>query len=330
MDSTRVKPVAGLALVLALAGGAGAGAQQDVFRARTEGVRMDVIVTDDDGLVLGLTPSQFEVYDAGVLQTIESIETPGTIALALAIDRSSSVRFGTWVPQYVRIGDRMGPFAVDPGWPRLLDMAGRLLGLLGPTDESALLTFGGRITRHASATRDKNRLQAQVERLASAVAGTEPFSPVVDAVAAAGSLVARRPGRPVVALLSDGVDTASWLEPLDAARALQRAGITVDLISVPPTIGHSEGVTFGAYGPEVIAEATGGRVFDATAPDVAQQLATRFAELRSSYVITYTPKGVDDVEGFHEVEIRLVGVDGRVQARQGYWAIGATKLAGHR
>lgn len=325
MDSTRLKPVAGLVLGLALAGGAGTAAQQDVFRARIDGVRMDVIVTDDDGPVLGLTPSQFEVYDAGVQQTIESIETPGTIALALAIDRSSSVRFGTWVPQYVRVGDRMGPFAVEPGWPTLLDTAGRLLDLLGPTDESALLTFGGRIARHAPATRERDRLQAQVELLASAVVGTEPFSPVVDAVAAAGSLVARRPGRPVVALLSDGVDTASWVEPLDAARALQRGGITVDLIAVPPTIGHSEGVTFGAYGPEVIAEATSGRSFDATSPDLVEQLATRLTELRSSYVITYTPTGVDDVEGFHEVEIRLVGVEGRIQARPGYFAVARSR-----
>jgi VWFA-related protein len=308
-----------LALALTLAGGVWAEEQQGVFRAGVDGVRMDVIVTADDGPVLGLMPSNFEVYDAGVRQTIESVETPGHIALALVVDRSSSVRFGTRVAWYVRAVDRSAPVDVTPGWPILLETATRLLSLLHEADEGALLTFGGRIVLHARATRDRGRLVMDVEALSRTVRGTEPFSPVADAAMAAAALVANRPGRPVVALLSDGVDTSSWLEPREAARALQRAGITVDLISVPQTVGHSEGYPFGTYHPEVIAEATSGRQFDATAPDVADQLATRFAELRSSYVITYTPKGVEDVEGFHEVEIRLVGVDGRVQARPGYF-----------
>jgi hypothetical protein len=52
---------------------------------------------------------------------------------------------------------------------------------------------------------------------------------------------------------------------------------------------------------------------------VLSKLATRFRELRSTYVITYTPKGVEQVDGFHAIEIRLKGVDGRVQARPGYF-----------
>jgi VWFA-related protein len=263
-----------------------------------------------------LTAANFGVYDAGVQQAIDSVEAPGTLALVLVIDRSSSVQFGTrTVLPFLEDGPD-----VPPGWPTLIKHAGRMLALLRPGDEAGLLTFGGRIVLHARATADHDRLRAQVAALADTVRGSEPFSPAADAVMAGASLVANRPGRPVVALLSDGVDTASWLETPDAARALQRAGITVDLMSVPRTVGHSEGFANGTYPPEVIAEATGGRAFDATAPDVAEQLATRFAELRSSYVITYTPKGVEDVDGFHEVEIRLVGVEGRVQARPGYFA----------
>jgi VWFA-related protein len=289
--------------------------QQGVFRAGVEGVRIDVIVTDDDGPVQGLTSPHFEVYDAGVRQAIESIETPGTMALALVLDRSASVRFGTRV---LRAFEPDTP-SVPPGWPTLVDYAGRMLSLLGPDDEAGLLTFGGRIVLHARATRDHDGIRGQIEALANTVQGTEPFSPVAEAVMTGASLVANRPGRPVVALLSDGIDTASWLTTPKAARGLQRAGITVDMVSVPRTGGHSEGFAGGPYPPELIAEATGGRQFEASAPDLAEQLATRFAELRSSYVITYTPKGVEEVEGFHEVEIRLVGVDGRVQARPGYF-----------
>ena len=195
-----------------------------------------------------------------------------------------------------------------------------MLLLLDRDDEAALLTFGGRIVVLAPVTSEPERLRREIEALSGTIEGDEPFSPVADAVMVGASLVARRPGRPVVVVLSDGVDTASWLKPPDAARALQRAGITVDLVSVPQTVGHSEGYPFGTYHPEVIAEATGGRQFEASAPDIAEQLAERFRQLRSSYVITYTPTGVDDVDGWHEVEIRLVGVDGRIQARPGYFS----------
>jgi VWFA-related protein len=294
----------------------GAEQQQGAFRAGVDGVRIDVIVTDDDGPVLGLTASHFEVYDAGVRQVIESVETPGTVALALVLDRSASVRFGT---RPIRSFEPDAP-TIPPGWPTLVGHAGRMLSLLGPDDEVGLLTFGGRIVLHARATRDHNGIRAAIEALANTIQGTEPFSPVAEAVMIGASLVVNRPGRPVVALLSDGIDTASWLTTPNAAQALQRAGITVDIVSVPRTGGHSEGFAAGTYPPELIAEATGGRQFEASAPDIAEQLAARFRELRSSYVITYTPKGVDDVEGFHEVEIRLVGMDGRVQARPGYFA----------
>jgi VWFA-related protein len=287
--------------------------QQGVFRAGVEGVRIDVIVTEDDGPVQGLTSSHFEVYDAGVQQAIESIETPGTMALALVLDRSASVRFGTRTLPF-----SVGP-TISPGWPTLVGHAGRMLSLLGPDDEVGLLTFGGRIVLHARTTRDHEGIRGKIDALAKTVQGTEPFSPVAEAVMTGASLVANRPGRPVVALLSDGIDTASWLTTPNVAQGLQRAGITVDIVSVPRTGGHSEGFAAGTYPPELIAEATGGRQFEASAPDLAEQLALRFAELRSSYIITYTPKGVEQVEGFHEVEIRLVGVDGRVQARPGYF-----------
>jgi len=294
--------------------------QQGVFRTSVDGVRIDVIATNEGGPVLGLTPANFQVYDAGVRQAIESVETPGGVALALAIDRSSSVRFGNRVARYVLAVDPDSPVDVPPGWPILLDTASRMLLLLDRDDEAALLTFGGRIVVLAPVTSEPERLRREIEALSGTIEGDEPFSPVADAVMVGASLVARRPGRPVVVVLSDGVDTASWLKPPDAARALQRAGITVDLVSVPQTVGHSEGYPFGTYHPEVIAEATGGRQFEASAPDIAEQLAERFRQLRSSYVITYTPTGVDDVDGWHEVEIRLVGVDGRIQARPGYFS----------
>jgi len=51
------------------------GAQQ-VFRAGTQAVLVDVLVTDRNRPVAGLTTADFELRDNGVRQTIDSVSIP--------------------------------------------------------------------------------------------------------------------------------------------------------------------------------------------------------------------------------------------------------------
>jgi hypothetical protein len=44
---------------------------------------------------------------------------------------------------------------------------------------------------------------------------------------------------------------------------------------------------------------------------------TKRDELRSRYLLTYTPKGVD-ASGWHPIEVKVKGARGRVTARRGY------------
>jgi LmbE family N-acetylglucosaminyl deacetylase len=152
-------------------------------------------------------------------------------------------------------------------------------------------------------------------------------------VAAAGFLLLDRPGRPVVLLLSDGIDNVSFPEaPSDRGqqrlqreteRALQRVGVSIDFVAVPRTYDlRLDDSPPGDLRPETIARATGGERFDAHDEDLARKLAARLDELRASYVITYTPQGVGRDDGWHDVEIRLVGREGTVRARPGYFAGG--------
>jgi len=73
-----------------------------------------------------------------------------------------------------------------------------------------------------------------------------------------------------------------------------------------------------------MARATGGEWFDA-ATDLAGPLAKHVADLRASYVLTFTPKGVKRGDGWHTVTVRLKGAKGKVVARPGYYAGGVVK-----
>jgi hypothetical protein len=68
--------------------------------------------------------------------------------------------------------------------------------------------------------------------------------------------------------------------------------------------------------------AAGGRDFVATQPDLARALEGRFATLRQSYLLFYTPTNVrPQKDGWHEIKVSLrPGVKGKVHARPGYYA----------
>jgi hypothetical protein len=124
-------------------------------------------------------------------------------------------------------------------------------------------------------------------------------------------------------LISDGHDNVSWFERRRALRVLERNGIPVDGIEIP--FSDSGEQTDIAPGPTTLRDLTrtGGRYFSATTPNLAKELAARFADLRNSYILTYTPENVKpQKDGWHEIKVTLrPGVRGRVvQGRPGYYA----------
>jgi hypothetical protein len=303
-------------LLLAAATALQAG-QQGVFRGGIDGVRLDVIVTGPDGPVMDLAPAHFEVLDNGVPQKLDAVSQPGQVAAMIVLDTSASVRFGT------RARARR---TVPAGFPALIDAARIVVAMLESADEVGLLTFGSSLARPVPPTRGPEAVLQALEGLAD-LESVEPFSPVWEAVVAGAASVGSRPGRPVVVLLSDGIDSAgldpaSWIDQRGTEQALQRTGVTVDFVAVPPTLNTRDALPPGPHQPETIARATGGERFDAHDEDLARKLAARLHELRASYVITYTPQGVGRDDGWHDVEIRLVGREGTVRARPGYFAGG--------
>jgi len=287
--------------------------QQGTLRRNVEGVRIDVAVTDGGRPVLGLTDTDFEVLDEDVPQTIQSSWTAQSLSLVLALDTSASVVFGRL--EYPRQLHK-----TPENFTQLVMAARALASSLTARDEVSLMTFSDRMTLAVAPTVNAKAVGealSQLDRLQSA--NVQIRSTVWDAAFAAASLAAARQGRPIVFLLSDGTDNASWLGQRDTAAALRSAGVAIDVISVPRTYDTLDEDPSGEWDPKEIADRTGGSAYSARDKDLPDKLRERLEILRSGYILTYVPSGVGRFDGWHKLSVRLRGKKGRVQSRPGYY-----------
>lgn len=260
--------------------------QQPTFRARVDGVRVDVMVVDNSRKPLrGLTPSDFEIRDNGVLQTVDVIsfgEVP--LSVTLAFDLSDSV-----------------------AGERLLQLGHSLRGLadaLEARDEAAFLTFD-----HAVSLRCP--MSTNVACVRAALDGVTPAgqTALIDGVFSGIIVGESEVGRSLLMVFSDGIDTASYMTPalvLDAARQS-------DVVAYAVTTGGAR-TTF----IDDLAEITGGRVMAAKRNiDLSATFRAVLDEFRYRYLVTYTPTGVAR-EGWHTLDVRVKRPGARVRARPGY------------
>jgi Ca-activated chloride channel homolog len=274
-----------LSLALA-ASGLSVDAQQATFSAKTEAVRVDVLVTDNGRPVSGLTPADFEVLDNGVPQQIDHVSFEQIpLNVILTLDMSDSVA-----------GARL----------EHLRGAGRgLLDALKADEQAALLTFSHVVTLRSELTKDVARVRAGIDA-AEPTGGTG----LVDASFASIMLGESDVGRSLVLIFSDGLDTASWLAPgavLDVAR-------------------RSDAVVYGITAGRLrrgdflrdLSELTGGRLYEVeTTADLGSIFVGVLEEFRHRYLLSYSPQGVSK-DGWHRLEVRVKRRGVTVKARPGY------------
>jgi VWFA-related protein len=287
-------------------------APQQRFRGGVDAVRVDVLVTDGNRPVGGLTTEDFELRDNGVRQRIDAVDLGGIpLSVMLVLDTSVSV----W------------------GQPleHLKEAAHAIVGLLTPDDRAAVLTFSGALQLRAAWTSDRLQLDAAVSG-ARATGATS----LHDAAYAALTLRDDRPGRALVLIFSDGDDTSSWLSGravVEIARRtdavvysvglrqgeVNRPGYRVDFMSgVQPKIPNVPAPMLMEPFLSGLAEETGGSYIDAgQSAQLREAFVKIVTEFRSRYLLTYTPEGVD-AGGWHPIDVRLKGKKGRVTARRGY------------
>jgi VWFA-related protein len=257
------------------------------FSARVDLVRLDVLVTDRGQPVRGLGPTDFEVRDNGVPQTIEFVSTDQMpVNLLLSMDISESVS-----------GERL----------TALQAAGRAaVAATRGEDLAGLVAFHHAVLAPVPPTRDRALVGDAVGRLLPGGVGTA----LHDAVHAGLVLLDDREARPALIVFSDASDTSSWLRSADVLATARRVDAVVYGI-----------VSAGRHRPEFlesIAEATGGRVVRLDrGTRLDEALLAILDEFRSRYVLGYRPTGVPR-DGWHPVEVRLKGRRGTVRARPGY------------
>lgn len=288
------------ALGCAVAAAAVVTAQQR-FTARAEAVRVDVLVTSGNALVSGLTATDFEVRDSGVVQRIEQTDVEQLpLNLILALDTSGSVA-----------GQRL---------QHLLDACRSLLEGLREPDRVALLSFAARVRLLAPLTPSRDQIRTAFDGLKGA--GTTSLR---DAAFAALALREADPGRTLMLLFSDGADTSSWLAATKVIDTAKRTDVVVYPVGIREQMpvrlrGTFTNIEQSGKFLDALADATGGRVMMAgTDADLRATFVKTLAEFRDRYVLYYQPTGVPS-GGWHPLHVRLKGKSGKITARRGYFA----------
>ncbi len=272
------------------------------FRSRADAVRVDVQVRQGGKPIAGLTAADFEVRDSRVQQEIQAVAIEDVpVSLILALDTSSSVR-GEMLEQ-------------------LKAAAHAAIGALHDDDQAVLLTFSHRVQRPATLTRDRQALRSAVDRMQA-----NGSTALRDAIFTATALREQAPGRVILLVFTDGVDTASWLDPRSVVNAALRSDIVIYGVSTNPrqtrdqkSWYEDEQELFPGPFLDDLTDRTGGELLQVKGgAELARTFAKIVSDFKSRYLLTYAPKNVP-AEGWHPIEVKLKNRRGDITARRGYW-----------
>ncbi len=266
--------------------------QRPVFKAGVDRVRVDALVTDGEHPVTGLTAKDFLIWDNGVPQSADLLESGGPVKVLLVLDISTSVA-----------GERL---------EHLRAASERLIDALTGDDMVGLLTFSERIDQLVPLTRTHDEVR---HALGNIHAGGR--TALYDAVFTGLTLGTGESGRWLVLVFSDGADTASWLA---GERVLAEAGRSSLVVYGVTAEGRARDARNWLDG---VAAATGGRVTDAAgAGDIGRVFVDLLNEYRSRYVLAFTPSGVQTGQGWHTLKVQTRGAAAaaKVVARKGYFS----------
>lgn len=260
-------------------------AQDPVFSARVEGVRIDTLVTAGGRPLVGLRAEDFDVRDNGVRQTVDLVsvgDVPVNVVLTLDLSRS----------------------VAGPALATLKAAGDTLLEALTTGDTAALITFNRAVVQEVPLTAD---LAAVRQGLARAQSGGD--TSLIDAALAAMLLGDSDASRTLVVVFSDGVDTASFSRASEVLETARRVNGVVYAVS---TSGDDSRFL------RDLTAATGGRVIEV---DEGGEPGPAFLEIlqefRRRYVLSFVPSGVA-AGGWHALQVRVARPGARVQARSGY------------
>jgi Ca-activated chloride channel homolog len=291
----------------------------EAVRLGTDLVNLTFSAVDRNNRVIGnLVQDEVTVLEDGRPQTLFTFkrETTLPINIAILMDLSGSQEYT---------------------FPQEKSAAGEFLrSILRPgKDSAAILTFQDDVDLVQGLTSRVETLnrafdEIQYARRFSAASSRRQATALYDAIyITADEVLSRDAGRSstsddqilrrAVILLTDGVDNASSRKIDEAIDRAWRAGVVIY------TIGIGDRFRFEGVREDILrrlSEETGGRAYFPHGPD---ELLDNFrqveSELRSQYLVAYSPSNGTKDGRFRRIEVRLAGrPDVRVIHRRGYYA----------
>ena len=287
---TRWQAVAAAALLLS---GSDLASQKASFTSGTLGVRVDVLVTEGGKPVGGLTASDFELRDNGVLQTIDVLDASDVpVNAVLALDTSASTA---------------GPRQRD-----LIAAGEALLEGLRPVDRAALTTFSHVVSPTMALTSDIAAVRGALRRIT-------PYgeTAIMDGTYVALTETLSQSGRSLVVVCTDGYDTSSWLQPEEVLESARRSSAVIYAVTAAEARSRSP--------LKDLADATGGHMLAvAKNGDLRGAFQKILQDFRSRYILSFSPQGVAP-DGFHSLDVRVKRRGLSVKARPGYIGVTAAR-----
>ena len=259
-------------------------------------------VTDPQNrLVTGLERSNFQIFDNNLAQTIKSFATEDApLSIGIVFDLSGSMQ-----SKFVRARKALSEF----------------LRTTNPQDEFFVIGFNDRPAVLVDYTSDVEDVEARMVMLRP-----ENRTALIDAIyLGVNKLRDAKYTRKALLVVSDGGDNRSRYTDGELNRVVRESEVQI----------YSVGI-FDAYAPTVeeqngpqllheLSEATGGRLFQVRDVQDLSDIAERISEeLRSEYVIGYTPTDRRHNGVYRKLNVRLLPPPGlpdmTVHNREGYYA----------
>lgn len=244
------------------------GQQTPTFRVDVKLVNVFVTVTDPNGApVAGLNQQDFQIFEDGEPQKIAVFDRESALPLSIvmAVDASLSTK-------------------KDLGL-ELMSAKSFAHSLLRPVDALSLYQFSEVVTELVPFTSDLGKIDRGIERVHTGAA-----TALYDTLYLGSHALAKRQGRKVMVVITDGGDTVSSVDYHEALRAAQEAeAILYSIIIVP--IEASAGRDLGGEHALIqLSTDTGGKYYYAASLEQLQGAFQKISEeLRTQYLLAYYP-----------------------------------------
>src|SRR3954453_10243086 len=299
--------------------------ERPTFRLKVDMVVLSFQVTDSKNRYInGLKPSDFHIYEDGILQKISTFAEGAKAPVQVAddgtthplLDAKKDALPGMDKPDAFTGTNVFVLFDTSnfmyKGFVYAEDAIADFVRGLDRADSVAVYTFSRNLSRAASLTRDHGDA---ISGLRKSVAGDD--TALYNGLLLTLRDAAKVPGRKVVIVFSNGPDNASMVAPDDVRAVAEDEGIPIYVISTNDV--SKDPISSNVF--KRISTRTGGKAYWAK---TWQKQVEAFEDIRedlgNSYTVTYYPKNNPN-EAFRKITIEATNNPGkkwRIKSRPGY------------